>query len=130
MTSTLCSAQATLTKADWSLSSITAVIGTVRGFRRDGITRSLFQQLGAAATTLACRRKNGLTTPAGSISGQRLAATRFICRSKSQPLSIEFPVCRLNCGLIERLSLRHPENLSCVWIFHGGPGNKGADIDV
>lgn len=30
----------------------------------------------------------------------------------------------------EYVNLRHPENLSCVWIFHSGPGGKIADIDV
>ena len=26
--------------------------------------------------------------------------------------------------------LRHPEDLSCVWIFHSGSGSKGANVDV
>jgi len=28
------------------------------------------------------------------------------------------------------MNLRYPENLSCVWISHSGPGSKSADIDV
>src|SRR5256886_5291329 len=32
--------------------------------------------------------------------------------------------------ILGKTNLRHPKNLSCVWIFHSGPGGESADIDV
>ena len=47
------------------------------------------------------------------------------CQSKlrHQTLSIEMQPDR-------KKELWHPENLACVWIFHSGPSDKSADIDV
>src|SRR6266496_3866146 len=34
------------------------------------------------------------------------------------------------CELEIRVNLRNQKKLSCVWIFHDGPGRKISDIDI
>src|SRR5207253_5854255 len=100
-----------------------AVVGTVLGFRRDGSTRGLFPRLGAGATTLACRRKNGLTTLAGSISGRRHAATQFIYPSDSQPLNIHFP-----CSAVVGTDAQHSSALVKDHIANDGVRKSVAEV--
>ena len=65
-----------------------------RGFRQDGLTHTSYRQPGAAAMMLACRKKNGLASSAGSISGRRLEVTRCTCWSKVGNLGLQTPLPR------------------------------------
>src|SRR5438105_823077 len=100
-----------------------AMIGTVRGFGRDGSTHSLFPQPGAGATTVGYRKTNGLTTLAGSISGRRGAAMQFICRSESQPLSINFP-----SPAIVRADAQHSSAFVQDHVTNHGVGKSVAEV--
>src|SRR5262245_52127991 len=84
-TSTSCNAWAQATKPDSFLSLTTAAVGTEHGFKRDGLIRAWFQRRGADVMISAHRRRNGLTTRAGWISGPLHAATRFTSRLDKPP---------------------------------------------
>src|SRR4029450_7065141 len=89
MTSTSCNAWAQASKPDWSLSLTTAAVGTEHGFKLDGIIRVWFQPHGADVMISANRRRNGLTTRAGRISGPLHAATRFTSQLDGHPRRAE-----------------------------------------
>jgi hypothetical protein len=55
---------------------------TARGFKHGGTTRGSLRRRGAVTMTQGCRRKNGLTSPAGSISGRRLVVMWFTRRGE------------------------------------------------
>src|SRR5205814_10132580 len=90
---------------------------------RDGSTHSLLPQPGAGATTVGYRKTNGLTTLAGSISGRRGAAMQFICRSESQPLSINFP-----SPAIVRADAQHSSAFVQNHVANDGVGKSVAEV--